>query len=238
MKIGFVVTSHHSDENRPNGGQFIDKFCSTLNEYCHYPFNLYVMDNGSTYELTLPENAINIRIDNQIKEGITGAWNRGIYRAYKDGCDLIINCSDDQWFNETINSFIHLIIIHYNNFPIAGEKLSEDIIYGPLTNGVLPPCTQKSDKPTSGVQIKSCGDWNSVISGFCFAMTKEHYEKYRFETDKYFNQNNKHNGDDGKWAGQEGQFLENSEKGLIGLVVNECWLPHAKERGWTRMVGK
>ena len=76
MKIGFVVTAHHSDENRPNGGQFINKFCSTLNEYCHYPFNLYVMDNGSTYELTLPENAINIRIDNQIKEGITGAWNK------------------------------------------------------------------------------------------------------------------------------------------------------------------
>ena len=52
------------------------------------------------------------------------------------------------------------------------------------------------------------------------------------------NQNNKYNGGDGKWAGQEGQFLENSEKGINGLVVNECWLPHVKERGWTRMVGK
>ena len=228
MNIGFVVTAHHSDKYRSEGGKFITRFCNTLNENCNYSFDLYVIDNASEYELILPENVIYTRIDDQIIKGITGAWNEGIYQAYINGCDIIVNCNDDLWFNETINIFIDFINNH-NDI---------DTVYSVLTDGVLSPCSQKSDKPTSGVQTKSCADWNSVINGFCFAMTKEHYEKYRFETDKYFNQNNKHNGDDGKWAGQEGQFLENSEKGLIGLVVNECWLPHAKERGWTRLVGR
>ena len=40
-------------------------------------------------------NAIVIRIDDQTKEGITGAWNKGIYKAYDDGCEYFFQCGDD-----------------------------------------------------------------------------------------------------------------------------------------------
>lgn len=224
MKVAFVVTAHHSDEYRKNGGYFIERFCNTLNQYCKFDFNLYVVDNASTYKLPVTENANILRIEDQTISGITGAWNLGIYRAYSDNCDIIINCNDDLWFNETINTFIQYIV----------DNSDENVIYAPLTNGVLGG-SQFSNAPLSGIQIKRGHD---IVNGFCFAMTKLHYEKYQFTKDKYFNINNKYNGGDGKWGGQEGQFMENSERGLYGIVINECFIPHTKLRGWKQLKGK
>jgi hypothetical protein len=224
MKIGFVVTAHHSDDYRKEGGYFIERFCNSLNDNCKYKFNLYVVDNASEYKLNLPNNAILLRINNQMIGGITYAWNFGINRAYEDGCDIIINCNDDLWFNDTINILINYIINHNDN----------NAIYSGLTNGTL-GCSQLSSGPKSGIQIKKGHD---ILNGFCFAMTRDHYELFRFENDKYFNVNNKYNGGDGKWGGQEGQFMENSERGLYGIVVNDCFIPHTKVRGWKQLKGK
>jgi hypothetical protein len=115
--------------------------------------------------------------------------------------------------------------------------LDENIIYGMLSNGIISG-RQKSNGPTSGTVYCSCTNAETVINGFCFAMTKDHYKKYCFLDNMYFNPNNKHNGGDGKWGGQEGQFIENSEKGLFGLIINECWLPHTKVRGWKQLKGQ
>jgi hypothetical protein len=226
-KVGFVVTTHYSEEYRPQGNEFIGRFCKSLNDFCKFDFNLYVVDNASVLDLVLPDNAIVLQVNDQTINGITGAWNLGIHKAYEDGCDIIINCNDDLWFNNTINKFISFI---YNN-------MSEDVIYSALTNGVLGG-SQKSLKPKFGKQIKECKDAETCINGFFFAMTNRHYEKYQFTKDKYFNKDNKFNGGDGKWGGQEGQFIENSEKGLFGIVVNECFVPHTKLRGWTYLKGK
>lgn len=227
MKVGFIVTSHHSSEYRPDGIEFTSRFCSTLNSSCKYEFNLYVVDNASTEKLLVTDNANVIRIEDQTVTGITGAWNTGIYQAYIDGCDIIINCNDDLWFNETINTFIERICLLNN----------ENSIYAPLSDGIISG-PQKSNHPKTGTVHCTCIDALTVINGFCFAMTRSHYEKFRFDDDKYFNKDNKHNGGDGKWGGQEGQFIENSEKGLIGTVINECWLPHTKVRGWRALRGK
>ena len=67
-----------------------------------------------------------------------------------------------------------------------------------------------------------------------FGFTKEHYHKYKFNDICYFNKNNKYNGGDGIWGGQEGQFIENCEKGAICKVVNFCWVDHNKQRGWKK----
>jgi hypothetical protein len=227
MKIGFIVTAHHSNVYRPDGGLFIERFCTTLNQSCKYEYNLYVIDNASEFNLNVSDNAYVIRIDDQTIEGITGAWNKGIYQAYVDNCDVIVNCNDDLWFNESINTFIESIC----------SMPDENVIYGMLSNGIIAG-PQKANGPTSGVLYCACTSAETVINGFCFAMTKEHYEKYRFLDNMYFNTNNKHNGGDGKWGGQEGQFIENSEKGLFGLIINECWLPHTKVRGWKQLKGQ
>lgn len=224
MKIGFVVTAHWSDEYRPEGGKYLKRYNDTLNEYCNYDYTLYVVDNASTHKLPDTNNSIHLRVDDQTLEGITGAWNLGINRAYEDGCEIIINCNDDLWFDITINNFIQYIINHTDS----------NAIYAPLTNGVIGG-SQFANFPSTGVQIKRGHD---IVNGFCFAMTRAHYELYRFTNTKYFNANNKYNGGDGKWGGQEGQFMENSERGLYGIVVNECFVPHTKLRGWKQLIRK
>jgi len=225
-KIGFVVTAHHSDEYRKQGGEFLERFCTTLAEHCNFDFKIYIMDNASTKPLTFPDipHLSYTRIDDQTIGGITSAWNQGIYNAYLDNCDIIINCNDDLWFNETINTFISYMLTDNN----------PHFLYSALTDGVLGG-KQKSSGPMGGIQILGCTDDTNLVNGFMFGMTKEHYDKYKFEFDKYFDKDNKHNGGDGKWGGQEGQFRVNAEKGLIGIVINECWLPHTKLRGWKQL---
>jgi GT2 family glycosyltransferase len=224
MKVGFIVTSHWSDEYRPEGGEFITRFATTLKEHCNYDFNLYIVDNASSYTLPFFDFAEYIRIEDQTLEGITGAWNQGLHKAYSDGCNVLVNCNDDLWFNKTINILLKYIESHPDI----------NAVYSSLSNGILQG-SQKANAPKAGVHYKECKNADTVLNGFCFAMSREHYEKYRFTQDKYFNRDNKHNGGDGKWGGQEGQFIENSEKGLYGIVVNECWIPHTKVRGWKQL---
>ena len=220
MKIGITVAMHWSDEFRPAGDVFIKKLVNSINDVITCDKVIYVVDNASQYpsNILTYSNVKYFKIEDQSIEGITGAWNQGIYNAVKDGCDIIINTNDDLVFNDTVNKFID----HINTDPN-----SINTIYGPLTNGVN-VVSQSSNEPRKGVQL------TIDIGGFMFGFTKEHYHKYKFNDICYFNKNNKHNGGDGVWGGQEGQFFENCEKGAICKIVNFCWVDHNKQRGWKK----
>jgi hypothetical protein len=127
------------------------------------------------------------------------------------------------FFNESINKFLDYI----------KSDMDEDIIYSCLTDGQLGSSINKSNGPKKGITKATCNYWGDVINGFFFAMTKNHYKKYRLTNDIYFEPKNKIGG---IWHGQEGQFILNSGKGLSGLIVNECWLPHEKLRSWTKKI--
>lgn len=223
MKIGFVVTMHWSDKLRPNGKDYILNFIESVILNLKYNYCIYVIDNESQYKVDFSnyKNLKYIRIDDQSIEGITGAWNLGINLAYEDNCDIIINSNDDLIINDTINEFIKYIIDDTHNL---------DVVYGPVTNGQLSG-PQKSDVPGKG------STYIDHINGFLFGFTKNHYEKYKFKSNSYFNLNNLHCGGDGKWGGQEGQFIENSKKGLKCKILHFCWIDHKKERGWKAVKG-
>jgi len=220
MKIGICVAMHWSDELRPNGDEFIKKLVNSINEFVKYDKTIYVIDNGSQHQSNIMgySNVKYYKINDQTVEGITGAWNQGIYNAITDECDIIVNTNDDLVFNHTVNKFINYI---------ERDPESVNIIYGPLTNGVLVN-TQYGTSPREGIQL------TNNMGGFMFAFTKEHYHKFKFNDYCYFNKNNKHNGGDGVWGGQEGQFIENCEKGAICKIVNFCWIDHNKQRGWKK----
>ena len=229
MVTGFIITSHVSDKLRPEGNFYLKRNIESILSFCKHEFKIIVIDNESQYDLDLPKNDMRIiyhRIDDQIKEGLTGAWNLGLRLAYQNQCDIFINCNDDLWFNDTINNFISLVK-HSNNV---------DMIFAPVSNGILPPSRQRSEGPYDGNYILDCKTGANTINGFCFAMTKKHYEKFKINETEYFDRYNKHNGGgDGKWGGEEGQFIVNSEKGLHALVVTECFVSHDKIRGWKQL---
>ena len=97
MKIGITVAMHWSDELRPDGDIFIKKLVNSINDVITCDKIIYVVDNASQYQSDILTylNVKYFKIEDQSIEGITGAWNQGIYNAINDGCDIIINTNDD-----------------------------------------------------------------------------------------------------------------------------------------------
>ena len=115
MKVGVVVTMHHSEENRPYGKDLMHKLISTLYENLKYNFNLYIVDNQSDTKFDMQSEENNVwyhYVENQFETGLTGAWNLGIKKAVSDNCDIILNVNDDIEFNPTINNFIDVVKNH------------------------------------------------------------------------------------------------------------------------------
>ena len=229
MTTAFVITAHSSDKLRPEGNFYLNRQIESIIKYCKHDFKVFIIDNESQHELKYPLNDkrfIYKRVDDQIIGGVTRAWNIGLALAYDDGCDILINCNDDLWFNDTINDFIEYI----------ENTDHDDIVYGHVSDGILLPSKQHSKAPYDGKFVLDCKSVHGKPVGFCFAFTSNHYLKYRYTDTEYFNRLNKYNGGgDGKWGGQEGQFQENAEKGLYAVIVTECFVHHDKIRGWTQL---
>ena len=109
--IGFVITCHYSDDIRPDGQRFLDRLLTSIDRYVESNHKIYIIDNGSDKELkyTNSDKIHYTKITDQFELGLTGAWNIGLDLAAKDNCDIIIQCNDDLWFNQTINIFIDTI---------------------------------------------------------------------------------------------------------------------------------
>lgn len=224
MKIAFIVTAHWSSDIRPYGNEILTRLTDSL-KFVNYPYTLYIVDNQSEFKLQIPEHAKYIRIDNQFQYGLTGAWNAGLYSAYLDGNDILINCNDDLYFNESINNFIeHLITGH------------EDIVYTARTNGVLSgrQLAKGIGPGTTELSMKNDSD---IVNGFFFGFTKNHYIKYAYSYNEYFPIDHKHNGGDGKWGGQEGYWMTDKCVNVKGLIINSTFIPHTKYRSWKTAKG-
>jgi len=230
MITAFIITAHHSDKLRPDGDKYLKRQIESILTYCQHDFKVIIVDNESQHKLDYPkddERFVYTRIDDQTIEGHTGAFNLGIDIASKRGCEILISCNDDLWFNETINYFIQYI---------KDTDHDPNIVYGPVSDGILLPSKQYSEKPYDGKFTLDCKSVHEKPNGFCFAFTNDHYLKFRYSETEYFNRLNKYNGGgDGKWGGQEGQFQENSEKGLYSVIVTECFVHHDKIRGWIQL---
>lgn len=228
MKVGICVTTHRSKELRPKGKELLDNFFNSFrNSNFLFDYKIYVSDNESSikYEYPLDLNLDISYIKDQSIEGITGAWNNALNRAYEDGCDILWNFNDDIELNNSMNSFIRVI----------QDWLERDTtLFGPTSDngGHGSPNTRSS----VGIGVTklnlSQNSWMNLPNGFSFAFTRKFYEKYRNEKENFFAINHPLNGGDGKWGGQEGYFGLKINEGLKAVIVNSCWLKHYKLRQW------
>jgi len=226
MKIGVVVTMHHSEKNRPYGKELMDKFISTLYENLEYDFNLYIVDNQSDTRFDIESEGNNVwyhYVENQFETGLTGAWNLGIKKAISDNCDIILNVNDDIEFNPTINNFIDVIKNHKH------KHLS---FFGPVSDGFVGQPIQLQKGPIDSLIELPGVDWNSVIGGFFVGFTNKFFHKFKGENDNLFLQNHKYNEGDGKWGGQETIQILWKNDGAKIFVIGTCWIKHYKFRDW------
>lgn len=236
MKVCLVITNHYSQKLRPYGRDLLVNALKSFKSYATFDYEIVVVDNQSDNKVAFDDNNIHyIYVEDQLKKGLTGAWNTGIKAASKLECDIILNSNDDLIFNETINDFVD---------HIKESNFSDISVFGPLTNGVNPPylAIQQSDKPNISMtrEIQSKKKSEPLISGFFFGFTNKFYKKFMYPDGDLFAEFDKFDKPyilkyayaDGKWGGQEGEFLRWQKLGGKVFVVGECWINHLKKRDW------
>jgi len=226
MRVAFIITCHWSDSIRPTGGELCTAIINSVIKSCKYDFCIYIIDNASQHQLPVPKDdkIQTIRVEDQSKLGLTGAWNLGLEKAFQDGCDILINSNDDLTFNDTINYFINYII---------NDENSTNTVYGPATNGTHFP-SQRSDGPINEIRELPLRDWGTTLNGFVWGITRDHYKKWKHIQNEYFPYDHTHNAGDGKWGGQEGYWIGLSPQGLRAKLIMPTWIPHIKHRDWVR----
>lgn len=213
MRIGIVVTTHHG-ELRPNGQELINTFvgsCKHIN--CEY--KIYLFDNSSETPIKIEDpNVVLTYVEDQTIRGLTGTWNDGVGMAYHDGCDIILVSNDDVIISDSINIFIDSII-------------DSDVVYGPLSNGIL--CGyQKATGPSTGV-IELTGNLRNMLNGFLFGFNKDFFQKYKMDNGKLFSE-------EYPWGGNEEEFQRRIwSQGARSIIIRSCYVHHTKYRGWLKL---
>lgn len=239
VKVGLVITNHYSQTLRPYGRDLLNNALRSFTKCANFDYEIIVIDNQSDNKVDFDlHNSVHYTyIENQFNKGLTGAWNKGIKEASSLGCDIILNSNDDLVFDETINDFVD---------HIRKSSFSDVSVFGPLTNGVNPPYIeiQGSDKPDASMtrEIKSKKKSEPLINGFFFGFTNKFYKKFMYADGDLFAEFDKFDKSyihkyayaDGKWGGQEGEFLRWQEQGGKVFVVGECWINHLKKKDWYR----
>lgn len=236
MKIGLVMTNHYSQKIRPYGRDLLINALKSFINCATFDYEIIIVDNQSDNKAEFVDTKIHyIYIKDQMKKGLTGAWNVGIKEASRLGCDIILNSNDDLIFDKSINNFVDYI---------KTSKYSDISVFGPLTNGVNEPyiASQHADKadPTRSIEMKSNKKSEPLISGFFFGFTNIFYKKFMYPDGDLFAEFDKFDKTyilkyayaDGKWGGQEGEFLRWQELGGKVFVVGDCWINHLKKKDW------
>ncbi len=236
MKVGLVITNHYSQNLRPYGRDLLANALNSFVDSAKFNYEIVIVDNQSGNYLDITRDKIHyFYVKNQWEKGLTGAWNLGIKEASKLGCDIILNSNDDLIFNDSINDFVD---------QISKNKFKDDSVFGPLTNGVGPPCNKvqysESLNPSMSKEIVFESKAEGIMNGFFFGFTNNFYKKYMYEDGDLFAEFNKFDKSyihkwamaDGKWGGQEGEFERWIPLGAKFFIIGECWINHLKKRDW------
>ena len=226
MKINFAVVGHRSEQFRPQGTECVNIFIDSLYKSFKSDFDVVFVDNQSEPPFKdddIFKNRDNLKyifVEDQLKKGITGAWNISINQSIEDDTDLIILCNDDLFFDESINE----LVSHIENDPDR-----DSTIYGVLSNGTN-VFVQKANQPHGIVRELEGKNWDNgqLLGGFLYAFTKEFYHKFKNDNGDLFAIKHKYDCGDGKWGGQEGELIRMKEQGAKIMVVGTAWVGHHK----------
>jgi len=224
MKIGYAVTFHFSENRSESLKEITQNSISSFYDSCNYNFSSYIIDNQSTPKDSFKdiidistENMKYTYIEDQYKKGLTGAWNLSIKQAIDDKCDFVMLVGDDIIFDNTINNLIEHAI---------NDKLNDNSIYVPVAANIAHPMHQLANAVTGKVYQTPGVKWGEHVSPIVVLFSKEFYYSHCNDQGDLFQVDNKYNGGDGKWGGQEGNLQEWAEQGTRNIVVGTSWVEH------------
>ena len=94
--VGCIIVTHQS-EIRPTGFAALERCINSLEFALGDSVDITIVDNGSSEAYTNPRGYDYIYRPEQLN-GLTGAWNMGVFMAYEKGHDLFCLISDDVFF--------------------------------------------------------------------------------------------------------------------------------------------
>lgn len=246
--VGFSLTTHKSEELRPDAFELSERMIRSIKYSLHHPFKIAVVDNGSPdpvefreffenlfQKLSITDYTI-LRIENQYLRGISGGWNEGILWCYQQGCDVLTTVSDDLLFNESINDFY---------IQITNHEHSHNSIYGPVSNkSVYWGNDRYQGNEIADVTNNHACDplkrekmGHGILHGFSLTMTRASYENMRTDEGFVFSEIPQN-----IWGGQEHEAQRRVwSKGGKSFVVTHCLVQHVdikKPKVWKTLYGR
>ena len=217
-RVFVCIVLHHSDELRPQGGEAAVKFINAWRKHS-MPYSLVVVDNASTYNFKCLSEVDHhfIRVDDQSKTGITGAWNLAIKFAYDQGAEIITGFSDDVEVDDTFHAFIDAI-------------QDDNTIYGPLSTAptFVTEQTSRKIRPGSTVDVK-------VLHGFWLGFTRGFFETKHVEWSLFDTSVQNTTRKVGRWGGQEYMMeVWKRKHQTVCRVVGDCLLHHSRINAWSK----
>lgn len=224
MKIGYAVTFHFSENRSERLKEIAQNSIASFYNSCNYDFCSYIVDNQSTprdsFKSIIDISTENMKytyIEDQYVKGLTGAWNLSIKQAIDDGCDYVMLAGEDIIFDDSINNLIEYA---------GNHDYSENSIYVPVAANIAHPMHQLANSVTGRIYRTSGVKWGEHVSPIVVLFSKEFFISHCTEDGDLFRVDNKYNGGDGKWGGQEGNLQEWAEQGTHCMVVGTSWVDH------------
>lgn len=214
MKPAFVVTVHQSEQYRPDGHNYLDRYLKTLDEMMVIDYDVFIMENASERKYNAPSKYHYHYFPDQLG-GMTRAWNMGVKLAIENGNDFICVTNEDIFFNSTINKMFETAISIDDR---------DNIIYGPVCDNPTTFPHQISSKPID--QIKDITGTAHGIHGWFTGFTNKYYHKYNvdgniFEPEKL-------------WRGQEKFQYRDWKRGARSYVIGACLVHHDHTGSWKK----
>tara|TARA_Y100001937_G_C7098606_1_gene321390 strand:+ start:516 stop:1373 length:858 start_codon:yes stop_codon:yes gene_type:complete len=220
MQLPTIAITIHSSRHRPKGHFYLNNLLKSIAENkCHIR-NVIIVDNQSEppvkeIDISSVLESIDfklIRVNDQSKVGLSGAWNLAIEESFKSGADYVINCNDDLVINETIENYIRWHNNTSNKYCYISCPITDDFGTGDrlrkLSNTKYANANNFKIRPVDSFQKpelenkarliwQACLDDEWVIdatnsqdkpwiNGFCFALNKTAYQKILKHTHELF----------------------------------------------------
>jgi hypothetical protein len=216
MKPAFIVTVHQSDEFRPDGHQYLQRYLDSLEASMQIPYDVFIMENASETKFNAPAYAFYHYLPNQ-DGGMTRAWNLGVILAVLNGNDIFVVTNEDLIFNESINNLFVDIDTH---------DYKDISVYGPVCDN---PTTWPNQFATNIQPGFKDVTWKEhPVHGWCTVFTSQYWEKFNINGNMF---------DPTKiWRGQEFFQRRDWQLGAKSFIVLSCLIHHEHTGSWKKTI--
>ena len=215
-KVGFVITTHG------NNGNLIKPCLESILKYApdNSYFIVFANESNDPFTLDISNRYTNVEcvyIEDQMRNhGLTGTWNQGIAKCFKNNCEIVVLSNHDLTVNHTLE---HIL-----------KKASECSIdkleyYGPcnIDNSAVKQSYSRSNPNRNKNKINRV---EKFIVGFFLVFPKHVLEFNKLDNSQYFNNKYPFSFNEVDW------YKRFKRRGGNGYIICDTIVSHKALQSW------